>query len=1189
MFVKELTLKNFKSFKSANFHFGKGFASIVGPNGSGKSTAPDTKVILSSGKVCAIGDLVESQLQESDQLIVLDDGVMTLGSPGIKILGIDPSSMCLVEKEVRAFIKREGEPFLYKISTRSGKHVVATGCHPVMVYKNGCLTSSLVSDLRAGDSIASPRVLRLQGSEKEVAAPHDTAENGAFWEFKGKYPCAPARFPKKLGPEFARFLGYLVGDGSLCSTSKQIAFTNADVELIGDYTSLAERLFGKKPSARKYGLHGKASMVFFSSVFVSRCLKNLFENKFTGREKHVPLQILASTDAVAAEFLAALFDCDAYVSKTLPSFKYVTCSETLADQVQLMLLRFGIVAVKKTKLKRATNGVNKEKQPHYYLFIDGQPNLRKLADVIPMRAKNKVERLNYWTLRQAEPNPNRDLLPQEVNYYIKECVKQLGIACKPLRAEFPRFAAYVENRCAPTVYGINEINSALFGPKLMELRKCREQLTQSKESLLHALDLLGISRQEASRSIGLSQQAINNSWAYSEYNPEPASAAKLFELLKNELDRRIARCESITAHLASLVSSDIFWDPIVSIENVPGEKWVYDLEVEGCHNFVGNGLFIHNSNSIDALLFAFGENSLRSMRVKKIADLIFHTSPVAEVTLVLDDGNGGKHEIRRAVRRDGKVKYVLNGKRAKKYAVMEFLAQHALSTQNIIKQGEVQRIVEMNPKDRRTLIDVVANVSEYEQKKQEAYRELETVQERLREATAILNEREGFLEALQKEKEDAEKYLALKKQLDVLKASLLLVDIRVMEKEFKSAVAAMLDAQNKVDAAKKAIFEIGQAIAAKQAEKEQAHALIMQRSEGRQLVLEREVQELHTAVEKAKTLIEEKKAQVQRNEARLHELKLDSMRAGDEVKGAEARMKESRGELESLQKVYDEEKTHYDRVLKDSNAFSQQFHDARQALEKASAEMQACKDQLNALQAQVSVWRETAKMKEGELERLKTGDFIDYSGKKEELALRRKEAQKELDKALAASDALFAEEKRLNEHLKKEEQLLLQAKEKIYDLSNRLKHGKEFEVSRSLEAVLALQQKEKGIHGTLEQLCSYESKYAVPVQVALGPRANYVVVDSFRTASKAIDFLKQNKLGRVSFVPLDKIRGQEPSEEDGELKKKAGANALGFLIDFVEYDEKYSKAFRYAFGSTLLMKALAPAEPLVGKIRFVTM
>ncbi|HII39067.1 TPA: chromosome segregation protein SMC [Candidatus Micrarchaeota archaeon] len=595
------------------------------------------------------------------------------------------------------------------------------------------------------------------------------------------------------------------------------------------------------------------------------------------------------------------------------------------------------------------------------------------------------------------------------------------------------------------------------------------------------------------------------------------------------------------------------------------------------------------SNTIDSLLFAFGENSLRSMRVKKISDLIFQSSGIAEVSLVLEDAEKGKHEIRRAVRRDGKVKYMLDGKRAKKYVVTEFLAQNALSTQNIIKQGEVQRIVEMNPRDRRTLIDVVANVSEYEQKKNEAFRELETVQERLREANAILSEREGYLKALEKEKDDAQKYISLKKQLDEFRASLLLVDIKVMSREFESALAAMLDSQNKADAARKSIVELEQSIAEKHEAKEGIHALIMQRSEGKQLILEREVQELHTSIEKAKTLIEEKKAQLQKSESRTHELKLELMRAGDEVSGATSRMKEGHEEVAAVQKIYDEEKAKYDRVLKDSDSFSQQFHDARTAFEKANGDMQSCKDELNALQAQVSVSRETARMKQDELERLKAGDFVDYSGKKEELAQRRKLAQKEFKDAEASGDELFKEEKRLNEEIRSWEQTLLRAKEKIYDLSNRLKHGREFEVSRSLQAVLEMQSKDKGIYGTLEQLCSYDPKYAVPVQVAMGPRANYVVVDSFRTASKTVEFLKQNRLGRVSFIPLDKIHGHKPNAEDDELRKKGGSNALGFLIDFVEYDEKYARAFQYAFGSTVLMKALAPAEPLVGKIRFVTM
>ena len=98
------------------------------------------------------------------------------------------------------------------------------------------------------------------------------------------------------------------------------------------------------------------------------------------------------------------------------------------------------------------------------------------------------------------------------------------------------------------------------------------------------------------------------------------------------------------------------------------------------------------SNVIDGLLFAFGESSLKSMRVKKTPDLVFKNHSAAEVSVVLDDGTT-QTEIKRLVRKDGKTKYGLEGKRVKKYVLEEFLASHKISLNNIIKQGEVQRIV----------------------------------------------------------------------------------------------------------------------------------------------------------------------------------------------------------------------------------------------------------------------------------------------------------------------------------------------------------------------------------------------------------------------------------------------------------------------------------------------------------------
>ncbi|MGB9577148.1 MAG: hypothetical protein ACPL4N_01510, partial [Candidatus Norongarragalinales archaeon] len=213
----------------------------------------------------------------------------------------------------------------------------------------------------------------------------------------------------------------------------------------------------------------------------------------------------------------------------------------------------------------------------------------------------------------------------------------------------------------------------------------------------------------------------------------------------------------------------------------------------------------------------------------------------------------------------------------------------------------------------------------------------------------------------------------------------------------------------------------------------------------------------------------------------------------------------------------------------------------------------------------------------------------DFNAKKAPLLEKGRQCSAELVKAEKELESLYAREKSLNVELKDVEEDLLKSKQRVFELTTRLKHAKEFDVSRALEAVLGLAGKEKGIYGTLDQLCKYDAKYAVPVQVALGPRANYVVVDSVRTATKAIDFLKASKVGRVSFIPLDKINAAAPSAEDKAIARRAGSNCLGFLIDFVEFDEKFKRAFQYAFGNTLLVQSLKQSTDLVGLIRFVSM
>ena len=149
------------------------------------------------------------------------------------------------------------------------------------------------------------------------------------------------------------------------------------------------------------------------------------------------------------------------------------------------------------------------------------------------------------------------------------------------------------------------------------------------------------------------------------------------------------------------------------------------------------------SNVTDAIRFGLGEMSLRSLRAKKVSELINTSSKQAEVTLEFAGEN--QFEIKRAIRPDGKIAYRLNGKKTTRTGLLEALrpARIEAGTHNIIAQGQVQQIVEMNAKERRQIVDSVAGISEYEEKKKEAMGNLDKVEARIRENEILMAEKEG--------------------------------------------------------------------------------------------------------------------------------------------------------------------------------------------------------------------------------------------------------------------------------------------------------------------------------------------------------------------------------------------------------------------------------------------------------------
>ncbi len=191
------------------------------------------------------------------------------------------------------------------------------------------------------------------------------------------------------------------------------------------------------------------------------------------------------------------------------------------------------------------------------------------------------------------------------------------------------------------------------------------------------------------------------------------------------------------------------------------------------------------SNLIDAITFVIGTPRAKDIRADKLKNLVFNggksRSPAewCEVSLYLDNSDGrisGEKELKiaRRVTRSGVSIFKLNGRTVNRSKIIDLLASGSISPEgyNIIMQGDVSRVIEMTPMERREIIEDISGISEFDDKKEKANREFIRIETRLREMTLLVADRRGRITRLKEEKERAEKFLKLEKDLKKARASL---------------------------------------------------------------------------------------------------------------------------------------------------------------------------------------------------------------------------------------------------------------------------------------------------------------------------------------------------------------------------------------------------------------------------------
>ncbi|RLG73041.1 MAG: chromosome segregation protein SMC [Methanobacteriota archaeon] len=607
----------------------------------------------------------------------------------------------------------------------------------------------------------------------------------------------------------------------------------------------------------------------------------------------------------------------------------------------------------------------------------------------------------------------------------------------------------------------------------------------------------------------------------------------------------------------------------------------------------------------DALCFVLGSISPKSLRARELSGLIYRgkegSSPYAEVTVIFqtDGEENSEISITRRIGPDGKSVYRINGKRTTRNNVLDLLNDLNLTAEshNMIEQGEIKKFLEKNPVERRALIEEIAGVAEYEEKKEKALEELREAEEKINQHNILLSEIKKEVDKLKIERDHAIYHQELQEKLRVAKVSLLKcrIDKRKQKVDDYSKTISKLE-----DKREKTCEEI--------LKYQEQFRNLKQREEE----IEKQIDQYITREEKElQEKVSEKRNQLGRIEERIKELDLKL----GEYKGKEEKLFKELGntnsEISHLEKDIKRLDEEIEQGKKELRSAEMMRNKLIETLRKKDRDVANLQEKLGEIDKQINEKSLLIRKLELELasktknrENLYTQLKLEEEKKKqkdesvsrllEEIRIYEEEIDEKKKLIRNLEKKSFDETKKtemLAREIAKKNRERTNIKEKIMELRADLRSAQRRQLETGSKAVQSIlkaknQSKIAGVIGTISQLGVADQRYAVALEVAAGTRLQNIVVEDEDVACTCIEYLKKHGLGRATFLPLNKIR----FGLDGPVRPPLPKGAIAYAIDLVKFDERYRPAFEYVFGNTVVVKNLETAKRIgIGSFRMVTL
>ncbi|NPA41647.1 MAG: chromosome segregation protein SMC [Aquificae bacterium] len=592
------------------------------------------------------------------------------------------------------------------------------------------------------------------------------------------------------------------------------------------------------------------------------------------------------------------------------------------------------------------------------------------------------------------------------------------------------------------------------------------------------------------------------------------------------------------------------------------------------------------SNIGDAISFALGIATTKTLRAKNLSYLIFSKdgdrAPHAYVEVHFR--NEGAFPvpdevivISRKVSQDGRSTFKVNGTTVREKDLKDFLSKAGIyeNGYNVVLQGDIIKFLKMTPVERRKVIEDVAGISEYETKKQRAINDLMEVDIKIRELKLLLDEIKIQLDKLKEEKEKLDRYRELNKEKRELEIALLSKEIKKFSSEKEKLSAQLQELKEKLSQIKEEIRE---------------REALLSEKEGRLKELSEKLLPFRERIGKISSDIEHIGKEIEAKERRREELLLEKEKEEKALGYLLKDVENLKEELSALEEELRLREREYETLKEEEEEAYRKLKELDDKLKVSIEEAQRAEEKEKQLKEHIEKKKEEEnnlrlKLREIELKIEKTLEDIEkLKEEKEETKRRIEESFGELEKYRRMKAVEQDTLKQEKDYLKKTEEELRQVRKKIEEVIK----AKAYVESKlaSSEPLDVLFEGIEGVYGTVGDLITVKDpEHIRAVEVAGGGRLKYVVVENEDVAKRCIDFLKERNLGRMSFIPLNRIRAESTLPPYPRTR-----GAIDFAINLVEYDKRFERAVRFAFGDTLIVENFESAKNIgIGNYRMVTL